>query len=190
MIGELPTAFEIGGKAYCIRSDYRVALIVCQAFNDPDLSDKEKCEVCLRCLYPDILSMPEEHLQEAAEKAYWFMGGGNVTQGKQDFQSFDWEQDEALIFPAVNKVAGFEVRNVAYMHWWTFLGYFYEVGEGVFSTVVSIRYKLKKHKKLENYERDFYRQNKAMIDLEVKLSEAERQAEQEDSDFLKKLTGR
>lgn len=55
----------------------------------------------------------------------------------------------------MNKAAGFETRTVKYLHWWTFLGYFNEIGEGLFSSVIGIRQKLNKGKKLENTSRSF-----------------------------------
>ena len=72
----------------------------------------------------------------------------------------DWEQDGDMIVPAVNKVAGKEIRAVPYMHWWTFFGYFMESGECLFNTVVGIRSK-------------FYQENKNIIDIKTRLSEEE-----------------
>ena len=79
----------------------------------------------------------------------------------------DWKQDANLLFPAINKVAGFEVREIAYMHWWTFLGLFGEVGEGLFSAVMNIRQKKAQGKTLEKYEAEFYRKNKHLIDIKT-----------------------
>ena len=62
------------------------------------------------------------------------------------------------------------------MHWWTFLGYFSEIGEGLFSQVINIRTKKSKGKKLEKWEREFYNEHKEMIDLKRVIS-AEEQAE-------------
>ena len=164
MIGNLPTALETGGKEYAIRSDFRVILRIYSAFADPELDEREKCYVCLKCLYAE--DIPREHLQEAVDKAYWFVGGGDVPQESvQPAKTIDWEQDESIIFPAVNKAAGFETRTVKYLHWWTFLGYFNEIGEGLFSSVIGIRQKLNKGKKLEKYEQEFYRNHRNMIDL-------------------------
>ena len=113
--------------------------------------------------------------------AVWFLDGGMVHEDSNYNKSkkiIDWEQDEQMIFSAVNKVAGKETRAVEYIHWWTFLGYFNEVGEGLLSTVISIRQKKNKGKKLEKYEQDFYRENKSLIDIKTRLS-AEEQAEKE-----------
>ena len=54
------------------------------------------------------------------------------------------------------------------MHWWTFMGLFNEIGEGMFSTIVSIRSKKLKRKKMDKWEMDFYRDNKDIVDLPKK----------------------
>ena len=190
MIGSLPQALEIGGKPYEIRSDFRVVLNVFQAFNDPELSEQEKCYVCLKCLYVDYAHLPKEHMQEAVEKAYWFVGGGDIPQDNvQPIKTLDWEQDESIIFPAVNKVAGYETRSVPYLHWWAFYGLFNEIGEGLFSTVLSIRAKKAKGKKLEKYEKDFLRENKNLCELREKKSRQEIEDERADMEFINQLTG-
>lgn len=78
-----------------------------------------------------------------------------------------------------------EVRVVAFLHWWTFMAYFNAIGEGQLSTLVSIRDKLRRGKKLEKWEQEYYRKNKERVDLKKRYS-AEELAEQE---RLKKLLG-
>ena len=186
MIGRLPKELNVNGVDRAIRSDFRVALLIFQAFNDPELSDQEKAWVMLDCLYVDLENIPPEDYQSAHEMAVWFLDGGMVHEDsnyKKSKKIIDWEQDEQMIFSAVNKVAGKETRAVEYIHWWTFLGYFNEVGEGLLSTVISIRQKKNKGKKLEKYEQEFYRENKSLIDIKTRLT-AEEQAEKE---YLEKL---
>ena len=86
-----------------------------------------------------------------------------------------------MIFSAVNKVYRGEVREVDYMHWWTFLGYFNEVDEGMFSFIVGIRNKLNNHKKLEKHEREFLNKNKNLVKIKPRLTreEAEEKAEED-----------
>lgn len=190
MIGELPTALDIGGISYSIRSDFRVALNIIQAMNDPELSPQEKCYVCLRCLYEDFEHLHGESLQEAAEKAYWFIGGGDLPSSETGVRTFDWEQDEGIIFPAVNKAAGYETRAVKYLHWWSFLGLFGEIGEGLFSQVSHIRRKMAKGEKLDKWEKRFVRENKALVTLKTKLTEEEKMKRDEDEAFIDQLIGR
>lgn len=122
MLNYLPTALCIGGKTYRIRTDYRVILNIFSAFEDNELSKQDKCYVCLKCLYIDIESIPKKDMQEAAEKAYWFVGGGDIPKSGVNFKTLDWEKDEHIIFPALSKAAGYEVRNVPYLHWWVLVG--------------------------------------------------------------------
>jgi hypothetical protein len=186
MIGRLPKELNINGTDRAIRSDFRVALLIFEAFNDPELSDQEKAIVMLDCLYEDLDSIPVEDYQAAHEQAVWFLDGGGSTEDNSKQQAkkvLDWQQDEKIIFSAVNKVAGFETRAVDYMHWWTFLGYFNEIGEGLLTTVINIRQKKNKGKKLEKYEQEFYRENKSLIDIKTRYSEEE----QAQKDYLNKL---
>ena len=50
-----------------------------------------------------------------------------------------------------------------------------EIGECTFSTVVSIRSKRAKGKKLDKWEEEFYRENRKMIDLPQKLTAEEQE---------------
>ena len=90
----------------------------------------------------------------------------------------DWEQDAALIAPAVDKVLGYSCRRCDYLHWWEFLGAFYGIGDGLFAQVVSIRSKRAKGKKLNDQEREFARENALLIKIRAPES-AEDKAEKE-----------
>ena len=72
-------------------------------------------------------------------------------------------------------MAGYEVRSAEYIHWWTFVGYYMEISEGVFADVISIRLKKAKGKKLEKWEQEFWNANKRVCVLAPKLT-AEEQA--------------
>lgn len=63
------------------------------------------------------------------------------------------------------------------------MAYFNAIGEGQLSTLVSLRDKLSRGKKLEKWEQEYYRKNKSRVDLKKRYS-AEDLAEQE---RLKKL---
>jgi hypothetical protein len=186
LIGYLPKELNINGTNRAIRSDYRTALLIFEAWNSTKLIEneyfQEKTMTMLKCLYTDFEEIPHEDYQEAANQAVWFLDGGNNHDDNSNHQQakkvMDWEQDEHIIFSAINKVAGCETRALEYMHWWTFLGYFNEIGEGLLATVINIRSKKNKGKKLEKLEQDFYRENKSMIDLKKRLT-AEEQAEKD-----------
>lgn len=163
MIGILPKSLIVEGKEYPIRSDYRVALAIFEYFNDVQTGIYEKILTCIQCLYIEV----PDNLQKAYNQAVWFLDGGQTEKNTalQTKRLIDWKQDEQMIFSAINKIAGHEIRQDDYLHWWTFLGFFNEIGEGLFSTVINIRQKKNEGKKLENYEQEFYRKHKDLITL-------------------------
>ena len=178
MIWELPRSVTVADTEYRIDSDYRSILDILCAFNDPDLSDNEKVYICLYIFYPDFESIPGDSYEAAFKSALEFIDYMTKSDNPNAPHTMDWEQDANLIFPAVNSVAGFEVRNVPYMHWWTFMGYFMEINNGVFSQVLSVRQKRAKGKKLEKWEQEFWSANKNICVLKTRLS-ADEQAKKD-----------
>lgn len=178
MIGRLPKTLNVNGTEYEIRTDYRDCLRIFEAFSDPNLSFLEKLDVMYRILYVDWQQISEADMEEAVNKAIWFLNCGEMPEDKKQEKKpvlYDWEHDEQMIFAAVNKVAGKEVREAEYMHFWTFISYFHEIGEGLFTTVIHIREKKLKGN-LDKHEKEFYRKNKALVNLPKRYSE-EQQAE-------------
>lgn len=118
---ELPTSLNINGVAYTIRTDFRAIIDILIAMNDPDLDQQAKTFIMLQILYEEWQNIPFEDLTEACQKACDFIDCGQVDDpNKPKPRLMDWEQDGDMIVPAVNKVAGKEIRSVPYMHWWTF----------------------------------------------------------------------
>lgn len=167
----LPRKLNVGGKDYPIRYQYDAVLTILAAYNDPNLEPDERTEVLLTILYPDLETIPEEHIQEAVNKALEFIDCGQKDDGKPKPRLMDWEQDADIIIPAINNVAGMEVRSNPDLHWWTFWGFFMSIGDSVFSTVIHIRMKKKSGKKLDKWEEEYYRENKSLIDLKSPESE-------------------
>lgn len=172
---ELPESLPIAGREYGIRTDFRDVLRILAAFSDPDLKEDEKVYVCLFILFVDFEALPPAAYEEAFKAASQFIDCGRDWQEapKKSPRVMDWEQDKSILFPAINKVAGLEVRTVPYMHWWTFMGYYMEISEGIFSTILSLRQKRAKGKKLEKWEREFWQQNKDICVLKKRLSQEE-----------------
>ena len=115
--------------------------------------------------------MPRELYQAAYDAAMAFIDRGG--DGRPGPRTMDWTQDAPLIFPAVNRVAGFEVRAVDYLHWWTFLGYFMEIRDSTYATVLSLRQKKARGRRLEKHEKEFWQQNAEICRLKSRLTEAE-----------------
>ena len=164
---EIPTKINIGGTEYQIRNkgDYRMVLDCFSALQDASLNSNEKIFCSLIIFYEDINSIADinniEDLEEAITKMFDFFNCGRVQSvGKQmNYKLIDWDKDSQMICSAINKVANTEIRSEPYIHWWTFMGYYSAVGESLLSSVVSIRDKMMRGKKLEKYEQEFRRNN-------------------------------
>ena len=183
MLGQLPTTLKINGKDYKIRSDYRNILRIFVALNSDELSDEEKTYVFLKRMYVDFPTIPKKDIEAAYEAAFAFIENNEHGSHKRQPRLVDWEKDEPLVFAAINKVAGKEIRAVEYLHWWTFLGYFQCIDrEDTWGAVLTIRQKRARHKKLEKYESEFFNANREMCELESSTSR-----KKEADDFAKQL---
>lgn len=187
---EFPTSLNIGDVDYEIRTDYRAVLDLLTALADPDLTDDDpqmtaymQSRVILEIMFPDCDNIPTEHIQEALEKVAEFIDMG-ISDDRKKPKTMDWEQDAPILIPAINKVLNTEIRAQKYMHWWTFLGAYMEIGESLFSNVIHIRQKKAKGKKLEKWEQDFYKENQSLIDFKQKSQRSE-----EEKDALRAYFG-
>ena len=174
VIYSLPTSVEVNGTEYAIQSDYRAVLDILTALSDGDLDEQDKAEAALTIFYPEFSSMPASDYQEALNQCFRFIDHGQETktQGKQP-AVMSWEQDFDMIISPVNRIAGCEVRSLPYLHWWSFLSYYMEIGDCLFAQVVAIRDKKARGKPLDKQEREFYRRNREMVDLKTTYTEAE-----------------
>ncbi len=167
---DLPTTAFIAGKEYEIRNkgDFRVILDCFKALDDEELPEMYRVYTALVIFYDcfdditDVINTftKQDDLLTAVNEMYTFFncGQNNITINTK-YKLFDWQQDAHLIFAEINKIAGKEIRAEKYLHWWSFMGYFAAIGEGTFSTIISIRNKIINNKKLEKYEREFKRNN-------------------------------
>lgn len=169
----LPEVTVIGGTEYAINADFRDVLEVIEIMQDPERDAYTRMYVALALFYEDFDQMPKCCYREATEWMMDFIDLGEPDDGRPRPKTIDWVQDQMMIAAEVSKVAGTEVRTLEFLHWWTFIGYFYAIGEGQLSFIVSIREKLRKGKQLEKHEREFYRDNRARVDFNRKLTKTE-----------------
>lgn len=178
----LPTSIEIDNHHFGItnKGDYRMVIDCFLALNDADISAEERTYAAMIIFYEDVDDLDslfsifntQELFNEALKKMYDFFNCGQKEIGaKSNYKLVDWEQDEQIIVSAINNVAHQEVRAVEYLHWFTFMGYYTSIGESVMSTVVSIRDKIVKNKKLEDYEKEFRRENPEYFNWNYKTVE-------------------
>ena len=178
MTWDLPIAVKIDGIEYKITNqcDYRMVLDVICALNDNELSEEQKVRTALYIFYEDISNC--SNVEKAVKEMYKIISYGEESeeQGESKPRLMDWEHDFPQIAPPVSRVLGYDVRTPGkYCHWWSLLGAYYEIGECQFSTVVSIRSKRAKGKPLDDWEREFYKENKKIVDLPQNLTEEEKE---------------
>lgn len=162
----LPREAVIDGQRYPIHWDYREILEIISYLDNPNLPEFLRWKIGVGLFFEG--QPPDE---QAMAYLAWFLSCGEEPAA--GVKLLDWEQDGAVIVAEVNKVAGMEIRDVPRLHWWTFLSYFHAIGQGQLSTLVAIRDKLHRGKKLEPWEQEFYRNNKAKVDLRKRYSREE-----------------
>ena len=176
----LPTALPVGGREYPIHADFRDILEIFSYFQDETLPEFIRWEIGLTLFYEGAI--PEEHRQEAMEQMSRFLRCG--VREKAGPRLIDWQSDAPMIVAEINRVAGQEVRAMPFVHWWTFLSWVHAIGQGQLATVVAIRDKLRRGKKLDEGERAFYRQNKSLVQLPKQYTAEELAQQQRLLDLL------
>jgi hypothetical protein len=180
----LPKSLTVCGKEYEIRSDFREILDIIEILNDEELVESERAFVTLLFFYPEFEDMPPEDYQEALEQCFWFINGGKheAAGGSPPPRLMDWQQDFPYIIAPVNRVIGHEIRADDYLHWWTFLSAYMEIGECTFAQIVHIREAKTRGRKLDASDQEWYRRNRDIVDLKTKYTT-------EEEELLKKWGG-
>ena len=160
---QLPKEACIGGKTYTLHTDFREILEIFGWLQDETKPEFFRWYVALALFFEE--EIPDGDFYEAAEYFRWFVCRGQPETDPATPALLHWQQDAQDIAADVNKVAGREIREMPYLHWWTFLGWFHGIGEGNLSMLVSVRDKLRRGKKLEPHEREFYRRNRGRVQL-------------------------
>lgn len=181
----LPKSLNVNGREEPIRWEYTAILDAVEALNDPELENGEKVYSFLYIIFENFLDFEPADYDSAFKSACEFINNGVDDDKKTNIKMVDFEQDYRIMIPAINRVAGKEIRNCDDIHWWTFLGYFMEIGECTYGTVLNIRSKKASGKKLEKWEQEFYQKNREMVDIKPKLTQEEIEAEKWLNEFLR-----
>lgn len=168
----LPTSVEIDGVECKFNSDFRDILDIFRILNEPNLLEQERVVIALDLFYKD--ENYKINIVDAIKKMFEF-----ITQNETEDNSsstnekplYDWDQDFNIIISPINRTLGYDVRSKEYVHWWTFMSAFMEIGECTFSTYVAIRNKLNKGKKLEKYEEKLLKEHGDSIRLKTKVDD-------------------
>lgn len=167
---DLPTQVVIEDKSYNIRNkaDYRTILDIIAVCEDNEFTNEEQMIAALIIFYEELDTVESvfeafntsESIEKALEEMFGFINCYDDDIGyKTKHKVIDWVQDEYMIISAINNVAHTEVRALEYLHWWTFISYYMAIGESMLSTVVSIRDKIARGKKLDDFDKQFKRDN-------------------------------
>ena len=160
----LPVTVEVGGRPFSIRSDFRAVLDALAVLHDDELEPVEQRLACLRIFYPRWRELPDP--AEAFAKAMEFVNLGQPINPEKPPKAAlaDWDKDAPLIAPAVDEVLGYSCRQCDYLHWWDFIGAYQNINsDGLFATVIRIRSKRRRGKKLDKAEEEFCRENPDLI---------------------------
>ena len=174
MTWDLPIAVEINGKEHKIRNkcDYRVVLDVINALQDEELTMAQRVKCALFIFYEEPID-PQNN-EQAIDKMLEIIKSGEETERDAPIL-MDWNKDFRLIAPPISKVLGYSVRSPEqYTHWQDFVGAYMEIpSECIWATVVTIRAKKQKNKKLEKWEEEFCREHHEWISLPIKFTQEE-----------------
>lgn len=170
---DLPTSLTVGGVEHPIRTGWRVVMDIFAMYNEPDFDNEMKAFGLVKMIYPRWREIPPEAIPEAIEKACEFLDCGQKPDDRHRPRLVDGEDDAAIIVPAVNGVAGMDVRENPNIHWWTFFGWYMDIKDSLFSTVLHIRKKKKSGKKLEKWEQDFFHENRNIINIKKRYTAEE-----------------
>ena len=166
---QLPTSARLGDKEYPHRTDFREILRIFSMLTDDSRPELYRWYLALAYFFREPIPRTAE--AEAVGYLAGFLTCGDP--GKPGPKLLDWQQDAQEIIADVNAVAGCEIRAMEYLHWWSFLSFFYAIGDGRLSTLVGIRDKLLRGKKLEPWEQAYYLRNKEKVRLRPRETPAD-----------------
>lgn len=191
----LQTTISVNQASFGItdKGDFRMVLDCFKALNDEELSDTEKMYASLIIFYEDINSIEDiyanaEYIEGLQIEMMKFFNGGEPEDEQsakaKQYRLIDWDKDSNLICSAINNVAKTEVRALDYLHWWTFLGYYMAIGDCALTTIITIRSKIAKNEKLEDYEKKFRNENPEYFTIDMRSNE-----QREADNYIQNLWG-
>lgn len=183
--GDLPEFIDNKGVMINIREkcDYRIVRKVIRALKDTELDEIERAKCALIIFYENYNDIKdyEDAIKQMfsiieCENEYRQAINNYNHQEEEKPPIMDWDYDWDIIAPEINKVLGYEIRTPnRYTHWQTLIGAYKCIGEGLFNTIISIRNKRQKGKKMEKWEEEFYRENRKIVDLPMRLTDEEKE---------------
>jgi hypothetical protein len=180
----LPLFVISSGVKLIIREkcDYRIVKKTIRALKDNSLENDEKIRIALIVFYENYKEIKDA--EDAMMQMYSIIDCVNEYKKSPNLKPqqpkpaiMDWDYDWDIIAPEINRVLGYDIRTPKkYTHWWTAIGAYRSIsGESTFKTVITIRHKKQKGKKLEQWEKEFYEENREMVDSPLNLTDDEKE---------------
>ena len=180
-----PTAVVVGGAEYEVNTDFRTALTIMEAWEDPGLTWLDKQDVTLALLYGD--NIPPDPL-EAFDMAVFFLDCGEEPKQKEEDgedlgRLYSFTHDGKFIYSAIHMTHGIDLADVDYLHWWRFCYLLQDLNEDCyFQRMIYLR-RQKALGKLTKEEQEEWRRNEAILLLP---ENRDPEAEAANADFMAK----
>lgn len=159
LIDGFPESLTVGGKEFPIYSDFHICLAIMEAFEDNELTEDEKIEVMLRCLYGLI----PEPTEEAINQAIWFLDCDSATNNTNtedvlaSERLYSFRKDARYIFSAFKTSHDIDLSKVEDLHWWKFVYLFLDLDDNTFfSRLVDLRRKVQSGKASKEEKECYY----------------------------------
>lgn len=124
LLGPLPSAVEVGGRAYAIQTDFRAGIGFERTMLDASLPARAKVARALAAYYP--ADMPPD-AEAAFHAALWFYRGGQAEAASEGGggheRLYDFAADADAVYAAFYAQYGLDLQT-AQLHWWAFRALF------------------------------------------------------------------
>lgn len=175
LIDELPESLTVCGRAYKIRTDFRISLLYEILMQDETMTFDERCQAALDLYYYEI---PPDG-EEAMMAVIWFYSGGRQQSaapakgGKKQKQIYSFEHDDAYIYAAFLQQYGIDLNSIPHLHWWKFSALFQAIDSKCqFSKIMGYR-AMDISPDMPQKQREFYREMQELYKLPIPEKEQE-----------------
>lgn len=163
---DLPKKIRINNNIYDINYDYKTAIRIITAFEDPELTYNEQIYIMMKNLYKE--EVREEDYSIAVEKAIKFidLGKERDESKKKEHRIYSFNKDANYIYTGINMTHHIDVIEKEDLHWWKFMSFFMDMSpKCMFGELIYYR-KRKAEGKLTKEEEKEYKKLKDIIELE------------------------
>lgn len=182
---KFPTKIRINDKIHEVNADFRNCLKIIAAFEDDDLSIRDKYEIMIRRLYKFYKDIPAEDIGTAIKRGIQFLDCGEEPQDKSTPKRvYSFEKDGKFIYSAIKQTHQIDLEQVDFLHWWKFVFLFSDINSDcAFANMVHLRDK-RNRGKLSKEERAIYNRSREILDLNYDSKPTE-----DERDFMRRLKG-